>query len=1489
MNNKVEIDKGFDLENSLMGFFHQNQNGVFLDPNAIAKEILELIPIENHYEFAKGTKLYSYKAEEIVELKEGFPTIKSFTKGIELLNLTIGIEHKSNKSIRWIKLRCLPEYKKGMDGPIGLSGSFFEITDLLNFDITSKKQNKLLELIGQLSGQFINSNPQNYRQDIKNAIAQLGKSLNADRFYIFEYDFLNEVCSNTFEWCAEGVNPQIEILQNIPMQNFADWVEVHKKGEKLVINDVGKIEGNVPLKEILQEQQIKSLITVPLMEKGVCKGFIGLDDIFHTHKFTHHEELILSVFSDTLINLFGKIERDNKIIASNRDLEERHKELNCLYKISKLNESVALTPDKYFNSIVSYIKDALFIPSKTSVEINFNSKVYSTSDFIKTSNCLVTDIYVSEVLVGFLEVCIADDMVFLKEEIELFQAVKTSIEDHLDRGNTDLVLRRSEERLAKIIETETSFVLRTDLFGRPTYQNAVFKKTFAWIFNSMPQDEIIAIYTICEHHQQRAIDTVSNCLANPGKVFQVLLDKPTQSGGIMKTIWEFVCLTNELNEPFEIQCMGQDITDISDANEIIRKKEELYRSLIESGDSAISLFDKEGRYLFVNAKAARLFGMAPNDFENSDIRKVFKQEDAQDLLIHIKWVFENKKGVAFERDFLILNTNLSFRVSLQPVFSQNNEVDSVLVNANNVTDFKLVQNKLLESENLYHVLFDQSPDPYFFIENGVFTQCNQAAIELLKCSKEFIVGKSPHEFSPDFQPNGKLSETYAKQLFEDADVNSFIRFDWVHLRPDGSVFEVDVCLTKINFKERQMLFCTWRDITNTKEAAKSLLISENRLRSLAENSLSVIWELNKDGRFTYVNAVSQIVFGYKPNELIGKKFYYELFPENLRDEYIESMMSAAENGGHVINKECKIQQKNGNIIWVSKNISAIKSSNGELISFIGSDIDISEKKDIEERKRMFKLISDQANYGAAIANLDGVLIYCNEHLAKMHGYKLSELIGKPLSILHNERQISRVNELVELIISEGGFNALEVGHCKKDGTEFPCLMSAKVVSDENQNPLYTSATMIDITEAKNRQAEIIYLNENLEKKIQDRTKELSDSTEMLLAAKTEAENANKAKSEFLSRMSHEFRTPLNSILGFAQLIEMTNILDSSIKKKVDHIKNSGSHLLELVNEILDLSKIEAGVVSLSLEPLNLNRLINETFEQLMPIANQRKIDLTFKNPLDQQFFVYADQQRMKQILINLISNGLKYNHIGGNVCVSIEVNNENSSNEHFTKLKISDTGFGISNQDLERIFNPFERVSKDGMPIEGTGLGLSVVKQLIELMHGEVGVESTLNVGSTFWVKIPTSNSSLNPMESQIPVIVNPVINYHLKGTILYIEDNLSNIELIKHALKINLPKIKLFTQTTGVNAVKVAIKFKPQLVLLDLNLPDMHGSEVLKWLKENSETKDIPVIIISADSTPEQIKKLKNLGAENYITKPLQLNLFLKEISKILIQNSHE
>jgi len=262
---------------------------------------------------------------------------------------------------------------------------------------------------------------------------------------------------------------------------------------------------------------------------------------------------------------------------------------------------------------------------------------------------------------------------------------------------------------------------------------------------------------------------------------------------------------------------------------------------------------------------------------------------------------------------------------------------------------------------------------------------------------------------------------------------------------------------------------------------------------------------------------------------------------------------------------------------------------------------------------------------------------------------------------------------------------------------------------------------------------------------------------------------------------------------------------------------------------------------------------------------------------------------MKQILINLISNGLKYNHIGGNVCVSIEVNNENSSNEHFTKLKISDTGFGISNQDLERIFNPFERVSKDGMPIEGTGLGLSVVKQLIELMNGEVGVESTLHVGSTFWVKIPTSNSSLNPMESQIPVIVNPLINNHLKGTILYIEDNLSNIELIKHALKINLPKIKLFTQTTGVNAVKVAIKFKPQLVLLDLNLPDMHGSEVLKWLKENSETKDIPVIIISADSTPEQIKKLKNLGAENYITKPLQLNLFLKEISKILIQNSHE
>lgn len=419
-------------------------------------------------------------------------------------------------------------------------------------------------------------------------------------------------------------------------------------------------------------------------------------------------------------------------------------------------------------------------------------------------------------------------------------------------------------------------------------------------------------------------------------------------------------------------------------------------------------------------------------------------------------------------------------------------------------------------------------------------------------------------------------------------------------------------------------------------------------------------------------------------------------------------------------------------------------------------------------------------------------------------------------------------------------------------------------------------TFQDITERKMAEEEIRNINISLENKVAERTNRLTLINSELTQAKTEAERANLAKSEFLSRMSHELRTPLNSILGFAQLMKMGE-LNPSHKKDVNHILNSGKHLLNLINEVLDLSRIEAGELSLSIEQVELKGLLLETLDLVHPLALEKniKVELTQTDAL--QLFVKADNQKLKQVLLNLINNAIKYNNENGLVTIAVE----NIKNEK-VKISITDTGKGIAKEELSKLFIPFNRIGAEFSEIEGTGLGLAVSKKLTEAMNGTIGIESKVGKGSTFWVEFPIT---ISHMENLMNVILDeiPSTLTNKSGTILYIEDNLSNQELVKQILELKQPDIKLITSIYGNDTLKLALDYKPNLIFLDLNLPDIHGSKVLQLLKKNEQTKAIPVIILSADAMDKQINTLLKLGAKAYLTKPLDVLEFLKAIDGVI------
>ena len=384
---------------------------------------------------------------------------------------------------------------------------------------------------------------------------------------------------------------------------------------------------------------------------------------------------------------------------------------------------------------------------------------------------------------------------------------------------------------------------------------------------------------------------------------------------------------------------------------------------------------------------------------------------------------------------------------------------------------------------------------------------------------------------------------------------------------------------------------------------------------------------------------------------------------------------------------------------------------------------------------------------------------------------------------------------------------------------------------------------------------------------------VQDVTERKLV--DEVKRASKAKSEFLSRMSHELRTPLNAILGFGQLLERQKPTEVQ-RKRVGYILSAGKHLLDLINEVLDISRIEAGRMQLSLEPVCVADALEETLDLMRPLATERSIQLSASADIDAGVHVLADRQRFKQVLVNLLNNAVKYTPFFGGVAVSYHV----PGNEK-VRVLVSDTGPGIPAEKLARLFTPFERLGAEQSAIEGTGLGLALSQRLMDAMGGSIGVESAVGKGSTFWIELPLAKSPLErfPRDGADNGARQP-ISEPASRSILYIEDNLSNLALIEQMLA-ERPGTALLTCMQGKVGLDLARQHTPDLILLDLHLPDLPGWDVLSQLKADSTTRHIPVVVISADATKRQMNRLMSAGAAHYLTKPLDVNKFFQVLDE--------
>ena len=639
--------------------------------------------------------------------------------------------------------------------------------------------------------------------------------------------------------------------------------------------------------------------------------------------------------------------------------------------------------------------------------------------------------------------------------------------------------------------------------------------------------------------------------------------------------------------------------------------------------------------------------------------------------------------------------------------------------------------------------------------------------------------------------------------------------------------------------------------------ARSELTEMHRFREhiITSGPVVVFLEQIPELTLTYLSPNAGRVLGVDPADVVGRQAVLrDLVRPDHRSRVVDAVTQMAASRRSHWKGVVASAMLDGPQRWLEMELRMEDDAPDGTSTLLGYVLDVTDRVELEETAIeatfRYQSLFERIPTGIFRTTFDGAIVEVNPAFARMLGYRDSdELLTAPITTrdVYADPDLRRV--FVSAMLADGSVTGFEAELQCRGGETLWVSLDASIIYEDGE-PTTIEGSAINITARRRAEHEA-------------------------RSARIEATRANRAKSDFLSRMSHELRTPLNSILGFSQLLEMRS-LDQRDHDSIRQIHRAGKHLLTLINEVLDIARVESGRLDLSVEPVETEPLIADAIDLMRPMADSRQ--LSIEVVAAPGIWVMADQQRLKQVLLNVLSNAVKYNQRKGRIGVTVE-----STNGSVT-IEVSDTGPGITDAQMSRLFVPFDRLGAEHGPEEGTGLGMVLSQNLINAMDGQLMVTSKPGVGTTVAIHLNVAErpAGVGPREVT-PAVTSSVSEPDpATRTVVYIEDNTANLNLVIEVLALR-PDIALIPAINGRLGIDLVRQHNPDVVLLDLNLPGISGRDVLRELRADPSTRDIAVIVLSADATPSQIRRLREAGADAYLTKPLDISLFFETLDRTL------